>query len=72
MAKGAQQESGEGRVTAKSRTVCSAAMAKRVQQESAEERVTAKSKPLMNLIARTPVVRIVFNFIEPGEEIWET
>ena len=31
-------------------------MAKRIQQESGEERVTAKSRPMMNLIARTPLV----------------
>ena len=50
-------------------TVCSAAMAKRFQQDSGEERVTAKSKPMMNPIARTPIGRVVFNFIEPAEEI---
>ena len=48
-----------------SSTVCSAAMAKRSQQDSGEERVTAKSRPLMNLIARDAIVRIVFNFSEP-------
>ena len=52
-----------------SSTVCSAAMAKRFEQDSGEERVTAKSKPMMNLIARDAIGRVVFNFIEPGEEI---
>ena len=51
-----------------SSTVSSAAMAKRSQQESGEERVTAKSRPMMNLTART-IVRVVFNFSEPGEEM---
>ena len=37
-------------------TVSSAAMAKRSQQDSGEERVTAKSKPMMNLIASTPLL----------------
>ena len=56
-----------------SSTVCSAAMAKRSQQNSGEERVTAKSRPMMNLIARTPIIRVVFNFSEPGEEIlWKS
>ena len=31
-------------------------MAKRSQQDSEEERVTANSKPMMNLVARTPLV----------------
>ena len=52
-----------------SSTACSAAMAKQAQQESGEERVTAKSRPMMNLTARMPFGRVVFNFIEPGEEI---
>ena len=38
-----------------SSTVCSDTMAKRSQQDSGEERVTAKSRPMMNLIARTPL-----------------
>ena len=50
-------------------TVSSAAMAKRSQQDSGEERVTAKSKPMMNLVARDAIVRVVFNFSEPREEI---
>ena len=41
-------------------------MAKRSQQESGEERVTAKSRPMMNLIARDAVARVVFNLSEPG------
>ena len=44
-----------------SSTACSAAMAKRAPQESGEERVTAKSRPTF--------VRVVFNFIKPGEDM---
>ena len=51
-----------------SSTVCSAAMAKRSQQDSGEERVTAKSRPMMNLFCQDAIVRVVFNFSEPGEE----
>ena len=47
-------------------------MAKRSQQDSGEERVTAKSRPMMNLVARNAVVRVVFNFSEPGEETLRT
>ena len=43
-------------------------MAKRSQQDSGEERVTAKSRPMMNLSCQDAVVRVVFNFSEPGEE----
>ena len=52
-----------------SSTVCTAAMAKRFQQDSGEERVTAKSRLMMKSYCGDAVVRIVFNFIEPGEEI---
>ena len=39
-----------------SSTVCSDTMAKRSQQDSGEERrVTAKSRPMLNLVARTPL-----------------
>ena len=41
-------------------------MAKSLQQDSGEERVTAKSRPMMSLIARVAVERIVFNFSKPG------
>ena len=50
-------------------TVSSAAMAKRSRQDSGEERVTAKSKPMMNFCCEDAIVRVVFNFSEPGEEI---
>ena len=50
-------------------TVCSAAMAKRSQQDSGEERVTAKSKPMDESSCEGAIVRVVFNFSEPGEEI---
>ena len=52
-----------------SSTVCSAAMAKRIQQESSEERVTAKSKTYDESYCEDAIVRVVFNFSEPGEEI---
>ena len=56
-----------------SSTVCSDTMAKRSQQDSGEERVTAKSRPMMNLIARTPVARIVLDFSKPEEEkLWKS
>ena len=48
-------------------TACTATMAKRAQQESGEERVTAKSRLMMNLTARMPSGRVVFNFIKPGK-----
>ena len=51
-----------------SSTVCSDTMAKRSQQDSGGERVTAKSRPMMNLIARDAVARIVLDFSKPGEE----
>ena len=44
-------------------------MAKRFQQDSGEERVTAKSKPMMQSYCEDAIVRVVFNFSEPGEEI---
>ena len=34
-----------------------------------EGRVTAKSRPMMNLTARTPFVRVFFSFIKPGEDL---
>ena len=49
-------------------TVCSAAMAKRSQQDSGEERVTAKSRPHDESYCQDAIVRVVFNFSEPGEE----
>ena len=52
-----------------SSTACIAAMAKRAQQESGEGRVTAKSRPMMNLTARTPFVRVFFSLIKPGEDL---
>ena len=51
-----------------SSTACTVAMTKRAQQGSGEGRVTAKSRPMMNLTARMPWVRVFFNFIKPGEE----
>ena len=44
-------------------------MAKRIQQESGEERVTAKSKTYDESCCEDASGRVVFNFIEPGEEI---
>ena len=52
-----------------SSTVCSAAIAKRFQQDSGEERVTAKSEPFDESYCEDAIGRVVFNFIEPGEEI---
>ena len=52
-----------------SSTVCSAAMAKRSQQDSGEERVTTKSKTYDESYCEDAIVRVVFNFIDPGEEI---
>ena len=52
-----------------SSTVCSDTTAKRSQQESGEGRVTAKSGLMTNLVARDAIVRVVFIFSEPGEEI---
>ena len=55
-----------------SSTVCSDKMAKRSQQDSGEERVTAKSRPMISY-CQDAVVRIVFNFSEPSEEIlWKS
>ena len=51
-----------------SSTECSETMAKRLQHDSGEERVTAKSRPMMNLIARTPLfVPSSTSFSEQGE-----
>ena len=52
-----------------SSAVCFAVMAKRSQTESGEERVTAKSKPMMNLSCQDAIVRVVFHFSEPREEM---
>ena len=52
-----------------SSTVSSAAMAKRSQQDSGEERVTPKSKTYDEFCCEDAIVRVVFNFREPGEEI---
>ena len=41
-------------------------MAKRLQQDSGEERVTAKSRPMMSLIARVAIERIILDFSKPG------
>ena len=56
-----------------SSTVCSEAKAKRLQQDSGEERVTAKSRPMMGLIARVSVERIILDVRKPGEEkLWKS
>ena len=51
-----------------SSSVCSDTMAKRFQQDSGEERVTAKSKLYDESYCEDAIGRVVFNFIEPGEE----
>ena len=54
-------------------TACSDTMAKRSQHDSGEERVTAKSRPMMNLIARGAVARIILDFSKPGEKkLWKS
>ena len=56
-----------------SSTVCSETMAKRLQQDSGEERVTAKSRPIMSLICKGAVQRVILDFSKPGEqELWKS
>ena len=47
-----------------SSTDCSEVMSKRTQEESGEERVTAKSRPMMSLIAKGAVERIILNQLQ--------
>ena len=51
-------------------TVCSYTMAKRSQQDSGQERVTAKSRPVMNLLARTPLFVSSSTSVSPGKRCY--
>ena len=55
-----------------SSTVCSDTMAKRSQQDSGEEQVTAKSRPMMNLIAKTPLFVSSSTSVSPGKRYYRS